>query len=60
MSKDRVAVRLAPRSRTVTAASPDSGFAHEGEEIEAAVDGICSANFPAETVAGLKMSIQTA
>jgi hypothetical protein len=35
MSKDRLAVGLAPQSRTVTAASPDSGFAHEGEEIEA-------------------------
>jgi signal transduction histidine kinase len=45
MSKDRVAVRLAPPSRTVTAASPDCGFAHEGEEIEAALDGIFIANF---------------
>jgi hypothetical protein len=33
-----------PPSRTVTAALRDCGFAHEGEEIEAAVDGICIAN----------------
>jgi hypothetical protein len=42
--QDLVAVRLTPLSRTVTAASPDCGFAHEGEEIEAAVDGILTAN----------------
>jgi hypothetical protein len=44
VSQDRVAVRLTPPSRTVTAASPDCGFAHEGEQIEAAVDGILTAN----------------
>jgi hypothetical protein len=33
------------------------GFAFEGEEIEAVVDGICIANFPEETVAALKLSI---
>jgi hypothetical protein len=33
------------QSRTLTTASPDCDFAHEGEEIEAAVDGICIANF---------------
>jgi hypothetical protein len=37
-----VAARLTPPSRTVTAASPDCGFAHEGEEIEPALDGIFS------------------
>jgi hypothetical protein len=44
VGQDLVAVRLTPPSRTVTAASPDCGFAHEGEEIEAAVDGILTAN----------------
>jgi len=34
------------------------GFAFEGEEIEAVVDGICIANFPEETVAALKLSIR--
>ncbi|MFM0632611.1 hypothetical protein [Paraburkholderia xenovorans] len=57
MSKDRAGVRFAPPSRTVTAALRDCGFAYEGEEIEAAVDGII-ANFPEETVAALKMSIR--
>jgi len=37
-------VRLTNPSRTVTVASPDWGFAHQGEEIEAAVDGILTAN----------------
>ena len=36
----------------------DCGCAHEGEEIEAVVDGICIADFPEETVAALKMSIR--
>jgi hypothetical protein len=58
VSKDRAAARLAPLSRTVTAASPNCGFAHEGEEIEAVVDGICIANLPEETAAALKMSIR--
>jgi hypothetical protein len=60
VSKDRAAVRFAPPSRTVTAALRDCGFAHECDEIEAAVDGICIANFPDELVAALKMSIRMA
>ncbi|MFL9912906.1 hypothetical protein PQR75_44445 [Paraburkholderia fungorum] len=52
--KDRVAVRLAPQGGTVAAASPDCSLAHEGEEIEAAVDGICIANSPEEEVAAPK------
>ena len=51
-------MRFAPQSRTVTAALRDCGFAHEGEQIEAVVDGICIANLPEETVAALKMSIR--
>ncbi len=37
-------MRLTNPSRTVTVASPDWGFAHQGEEIEAAIDGILTAN----------------
>jgi hypothetical protein len=51
-------VRFAPQSRTVTAALRDCGFAHEGEQIEAVVDGICIANLPEDTVSALKMSIR--
>jgi hypothetical protein len=58
VSQDLAGVRLGPPSRTFTAVSPDSGLAHKGEEIEAAVEGICIANFPEETVAALKMSIR--
>lgn len=58
VGKDRAGVRLAPPSRSVTAASPESGFAREGEEIEAAVGSICIANFPEETAAVLRMSIR--
>jgi hypothetical protein len=58
VSKDRAGVRFVPPSRTVTAALLDCGFAHEGEEIEAVVDGICIANFPEETVAALRISIR--
>jgi hypothetical protein len=53
----RTGLRFAPSSRTVTAALRHCGFAFEGEEIEAIVDGICIANFPEETVAALKLSI---
>ncbi|WNC94797.1 hypothetical protein RI103_33180 [Paraburkholderia sp. FT54] len=42
------------------AALRDCGFAHEAEEIKAAVDGICIADFPDEMVAALKMSIRMA
>lgn len=40
VSQHRVAVRLAQPGRTTAAASPDCSFAHKGEEMEAAVDGI--------------------
>ncbi|MFL9906280.1 hypothetical protein [Paraburkholderia sp. RL17-337-BIB-A] len=60
VGKDWAGVRLAPPSRSVTAASSGYGFVREGEEIEAAVDGICIANFPEETAVALRMSIRMA
>ena len=46
LSKDRAAVRLAPLSRRVAAASPDCGFTHEGRGDRGAVAGVCIADFP--------------
>jgi hypothetical protein len=56
--KVRAGARVAPSSRPVTAAPPESGFAHERGEIDAAVDGIRIANFPEQTAAALKMSVR--
>lgn len=53
VSKDPAGVRLGPPSQPFVAASPNRGFAHGG-----AVDGICIANFPEETVAAPKISIR--
>ena len=58
LSKDRAAVRLAPLSRRVAAASPDCGFTHEGEEIKARSPASALRISPKEAVAALKMSIR--